>query len=394
MPKHLQNKASRVLVIGDVHGCYDPLYEVLRQADCTEKNGVITPPSGTYIEYAGDNLDRGSNVPKTMCTIRDQVRRGVASFTLGNHEINYLTISILLNTFGKIGRAEMKTFGLTDSHLGGSQGSYAQLTKEMGKNTPELLEVISFFKRCRLSSQNTNVRVAHALWKKENVKLLNDLQDIEPTLPLLVQLMETRLGKSLTQIYQEKNSESYQQVHKFVRANLPKKFDAHKILDGIQAVECITGTTVAKALTETTKGLVFNTDELGLIAPEVAAVDKGALTSRNTKRTDARVAPWAIAGTDTGWIENLNDVLLVRDDYLKDRLHDPKAVAQQVALNYMLGYNPDERPLFYGHYHLDREPFVVNAHETCLDFKKHVTGYLHAAGDKHLSITNLIAVPT
>ncbi|MDX5436532.1 MAG: metallophosphoesterase [Pontibacter sp.] len=79
-------------VIGDVHGCFDELMELLRQlsyevhydADA-EKYKVKTPDSCKLV-FVGDLVDRGPNSPEVLRLVMDMVEQGIAYCVSGNHD--------------------------------------------------------------------------------------------------------------------------------------------------------------------------------------------------------------------------------------------------------------------------------------------------------------------
>ena len=78
-------------IIGDVHGCYDELYELLTTLGYTaDADGVIAHPDGRRAVFIGDLCDRG---PKNMGVLRlvmDMVSSGSALCVPGNHDVKLL----------------------------------------------------------------------------------------------------------------------------------------------------------------------------------------------------------------------------------------------------------------------------------------------------------------
>lgn len=69
---------NRILVIGDIHGCYDELIELIRK--------VAYNPYQDRLIFLGDFLDKG---PKSLDCIRKARELGAES-VLSNHEMKYL----------------------------------------------------------------------------------------------------------------------------------------------------------------------------------------------------------------------------------------------------------------------------------------------------------------
>lgn len=85
-------------VIGDIHGCFDELRELLTglgyQVDERNENGqtryIVTPPHGRTAVFLGDLVDRGPRVPDVLRLVMDMVGAGTALCVPGNHELKLL----------------------------------------------------------------------------------------------------------------------------------------------------------------------------------------------------------------------------------------------------------------------------------------------------------------
>lgn len=83
-------------IIGDVHGCFDELQELLlklgysvNRTDVTEKNfgfNVIAPENRKAI-FVGDLVDRGPDSPSVLRLVMSMVNSGVAYCVPGNHDL-------------------------------------------------------------------------------------------------------------------------------------------------------------------------------------------------------------------------------------------------------------------------------------------------------------------
>ena len=62
-------------MIGDVHGCYQPLLNLL----------AILPPND-HLVFCGDVINRGEAIPATMDLVWDLIQTGRATWLRGNHE--------------------------------------------------------------------------------------------------------------------------------------------------------------------------------------------------------------------------------------------------------------------------------------------------------------------
>jgi protein phosphatase len=91
-----KNETGPFDIIGDVHGCFDELQELLlklgysvNRTDETEKNfgfSVIAPESRKAI-FVGDLVDRGPDSPSVLRLVMSMVNSGVAFCVPGNHDL-------------------------------------------------------------------------------------------------------------------------------------------------------------------------------------------------------------------------------------------------------------------------------------------------------------------
>ncbi len=78
-------------IIGDVHGCYDELVELLGQLgyDTRDPEHVV-PPAGRKAVFLGDLVDRGPKVVEVLKLVMAMVGQGVALCVPGNHDVKLL----------------------------------------------------------------------------------------------------------------------------------------------------------------------------------------------------------------------------------------------------------------------------------------------------------------
>ena len=71
----LNLRSLRHWVIGDVHGCYEPLCSLLAKL-----------PPNDHLVFCGDVINRGEAIPATMDLVWDLTQAGRATWLRGNHE--------------------------------------------------------------------------------------------------------------------------------------------------------------------------------------------------------------------------------------------------------------------------------------------------------------------
>lgn len=96
-------------IIGDVHGCFDELSELLERLGYGVDRDACTAvhPDGRKAVFLGDLCDRGNKIPETLGLVMNMVRSGNALCVPGNHDAKLLRY---LN-----GANVQRTHGLVDS---------------------------------------------------------------------------------------------------------------------------------------------------------------------------------------------------------------------------------------------------------------------------------------
>jgi protein phosphatase len=103
-------------IIGDVHGCFDELvdlltqlgYSIEKQTDDQPPLGYkVKPPEGRKAVFLGDLVDRGPNIPQVLRLVMSMFESGIALCVPGNHDVKLMR---------KLrGRDVQITYGLADS---------------------------------------------------------------------------------------------------------------------------------------------------------------------------------------------------------------------------------------------------------------------------------------
>jgi protein phosphatase len=79
-------------IIGDVHGCFDELVDLLRALGYQVDGDAFTatPPEGRRAVFLGDLVDRGPGITSVLKLVLGMTRAGAALCIPGNHEIKLL----------------------------------------------------------------------------------------------------------------------------------------------------------------------------------------------------------------------------------------------------------------------------------------------------------------
>lgn len=92
---NLKHERGPFDIIGDVHGCFDELVELLeklgyaitKQPADPEGDWSVTPPAGRKAVFVGDLVDRGPKVVSVLRLVMRMVHEGAALCVPGNHDV-------------------------------------------------------------------------------------------------------------------------------------------------------------------------------------------------------------------------------------------------------------------------------------------------------------------
>jgi protein phosphatase len=137
-------------IIGDVHGCYDELVELINKLGYQNTEGIYQHPAGRKLVFVGDLVDRGPKTPAVLDLVFTNVKAGTAFCVPGNHDAKLLKW--------------LKGKEVTIAH--GLQESIDQLNRE----TPAFRDAIKQFLDGLVSHyvfDDGNLVVAHAGLREE-----------------------------------------------------------------------------------------------------------------------------------------------------------------------------------------------------------------------------------
>ena len=77
-------------IIGDIHGCFDELTELLGNLGYTVDGHTVTPPEGRKAVFLGDLVDRGPKSPDVLKLVMGMTAAGTAWCVPGNHDVKLL----------------------------------------------------------------------------------------------------------------------------------------------------------------------------------------------------------------------------------------------------------------------------------------------------------------
>jgi len=78
-------------IIGDVHGCFDELAELLGKLGYLEQpGGAWKHPEARKLVFVGDLVDRGPKIPDVVRLVLESVNAGTALCVPGNHDMKFM----------------------------------------------------------------------------------------------------------------------------------------------------------------------------------------------------------------------------------------------------------------------------------------------------------------
>ena len=142
-------------IIGDIHGCFDELVELLEilgYAISTQPDGntLVTPPNGRKAVFVGDFVDRGPKVPEVLRLVMQMQKTDAAICVPGNHDVKLVR--------ALRGRNVQRTHGLAES--------LAQLEQESTEFKTQVAEFLNDLVS-HYVLDNGKLVVAHAGMKAE-----------------------------------------------------------------------------------------------------------------------------------------------------------------------------------------------------------------------------------
>jgi Calcineurin-like phosphoesterase len=174
-------------VIGDVHGEFDKLVQLLSHLGYSESDGAWGHPSRTAI-FVGDLIDRGPKQLETVDLVRAMVESGGAQCILGNHEFNAIAWATPdPEDSGKF---------LRDHHKPGNREQH-QAFLDVVEGTRKQRDITDWFKTLPLWLDLPGLRIVHACWHEESMDILRPVLGPNQTLTEEAILLGSRQGNRI-----------------------------------------------------------------------------------------------------------------------------------------------------------------------------------------------------
>lgn len=150
-------------LIGDIHGHSAPLVQLLTKLGYAKTDGVFRHPDRKVI-FLGDFIDRGPDQRGVLEIVRPMIDGGAALSVMGNHEFNAIAYHTLdpddhnrhLRVHFERNRKQHQAF------------------LEVFEDTSDYGEIIEWFRTLPLWLELDGIRVVHACWDDEYMRLLEN----------------------------------------------------------------------------------------------------------------------------------------------------------------------------------------------------------------------------
>lgn len=160
-------------IIGDVHGQFEKLEELLAQMGYTKTDGIWSHPERKAY-FVGDLADRGAGQIQTFQLVRDMVEAGHAVMVMGNHEFNAISYATV-DPLNPSEYLRKRTQSNTRTHQA--------FLDAVGVDSATHQEWIAWFKTLPLWFENDDIRLVHACWHQPLMDQLAPLLHDDHTLP-------------------------------------------------------------------------------------------------------------------------------------------------------------------------------------------------------------------
>lgn len=168
-------------IIGDIHGYADHLEKLLTKLGYENKTGYYKHPERKVI-FVGDFIDRGTKIRETLSIVKKMVDENSALAVIGNHEFNFLCYNI-----------EIKPGEFLRKHSEKNNKQVEKTILQFRDHKNELNDYLDWFKTLPVYLELNDIRIVHACWDQQNIKLLNG--SIEFTNEFLIDLYENSGGE-------------------------------------------------------------------------------------------------------------------------------------------------------------------------------------------------------
>lgn len=325
-------------IIGDIHGHYDELIELLLKMGYQSMNNLFIHPEGRILVFVGDLIDRGPHIRETLHLVKNLVDHKLAYCIMGNHEYNAINFWDL--------RKDSEGYYRKHTHCNLIQ--HAKTIEAFKNRENEWNEYCEWMRHLPILLELENFRVVHAVYHPLLLKLFKKTKnDFEKA---------SDINKMLMEVAREKEKVNWS----------------------------IEETPVYKIVEITLKGIQVP------LADGICFYDK-----EGVKRTESRIKWWLNP------VNNTYDKYLEPYAGKQPKLKDVPVDIELIDPYFRNGYPADEKPVFFGHYWLQMDestgPQIQSNNICCLDYSVAKDGHLVAYrydGEQILSNDKFVYIQT
>jgi len=147
-------------VIGDVHGYYSKLVQLLGVLGYKKVDGVWQQPGHQAI-FVGDLIDKGPQPAEVLEVVKAMVEHNAARMVIGNHELNWI------QACAHHTRDLERFIYLTNRHP-----CRRKLSAYFRHHPGQLADLVEWLCEQPLYIDGTHIRVVHACWHHDSIALL------------------------------------------------------------------------------------------------------------------------------------------------------------------------------------------------------------------------------
>lgn len=315
-------------IIGDIHGHYDELIQLIIKLGYKSQENVFIHPEGRKLIFVGDLIDRGPKIRETLNLVKHLVDNGLAYCIMGNHEYNGVNFWDL--------RKDGKGYYRKHTHTNLVQ--HAKTIEAFKNKETEWKDYCEWMRRLPIMLEFDNFRVVHAVYHPMLTELYHSVENDFKT--------KEERNKTLMEVAREKDVD-------WMINDVPIHDIIETTLKGIQV--------------PLPEGVHFHDKE-------------------GVKRTESRIKWWLNPDGNT------YDVYLEPYAGKQPELKNMPVDVSLVDPSFRKSYPDDEKPVFFGHYWLqmdiDNGPQLQSHNVCCLDYSVAKNGHLVAYrydGEKKLN---------
>lgn len=175
MSEQLQQLQKDLVFIGDLHGQYQKLIQLLIQLDF-DVNKIDFAISRYQLVFIGDLIDNHPDIKteqlNTLALVKKLVENGLAYCIMGNHE---------LNAVGWATKHPINNHWLRP-HTENNQKQHSAFLNEVSEHSEQHQDWIGWFKKLPLYIDFGDIRAIHACWDSQALKALAEYLDDEQSL--------------------------------------------------------------------------------------------------------------------------------------------------------------------------------------------------------------------